>query len=249
MTSSGIAHRGGYVPRTAPSIWRTQELEQQGVDLMGIILLHPVARVQQPLNPHVRHPARFRLGDLRPHPPEILCIGDCAWGRHSRVKLPNDLGKLQDNPSGGGVGSDNWYRFDKKGTKECHSVDVRYLHCSGLLRRRAWFFLRWLRAGRETGSICGGRGGHGDAGAADPDLPPPERPERRLGRCQEYGATHMDGVRLWGRETLATRLKHWRTPNMLSYETARCACVGLTPCSLRTTSLDDASILLSRMID
>jgi len=69
--------------------------------------------------------------------------------------LPNDLGKLQDNPSGGGVGSDNWYRFDKKGTKECHSVDVRYLHCSGLLRRRAWFFLRWLRAGRETGSICG----------------------------------------------------------------------------------------------
>jgi hypothetical protein len=29
----------------------------------------------------------------------------------------------------GGVGSGNWYRFDKKTTAgECHSVDVRYLH-------------------------------------------------------------------------------------------------------------------------
>ncbi len=33
----------------------------------------------------------------------------------------------------GGVGSGNWYRFDKKATTaECHSVDVRYLHREGL---------------------------------------------------------------------------------------------------------------------
>jgi len=56
----------------------------------------------------------------------------------------------------GGVGSGNWYRFDKKTTtSECHSVDVRYLHCNGLLKPRSWFSLRWSRAGRETGSIRG----------------------------------------------------------------------------------------------
>ena len=56
----------------------------------------------------------------------------------------------------GGVGSGNWYRFDKKTTTdECHSVDVRYLHREGLLNSGRWFTLRWSRAGRETGSIRG----------------------------------------------------------------------------------------------
>ncbi len=54
----------------------------------------------------------------------------------------------------GGVGSGNWYRFDKKTTTdECHSVDVRYLHREGLLKQGHWFSLHWSRAGRETGSI------------------------------------------------------------------------------------------------
>jgi hypothetical protein len=54
----------------------------------------------------------------------------------------------------GGVGSGNWYRFDKKtNTGECHSVDVRYLHKEGLLTPERWFSLRWSRANRETGSI------------------------------------------------------------------------------------------------
>ena len=54
----------------------------------------------------------------------------------------------------GGVGSGNWYRFDKKTTTgECHSVDVRYLHREGLLKPRRWFSLRWSKADRETGSI------------------------------------------------------------------------------------------------
>jgi hypothetical protein len=54
----------------------------------------------------------------------------------------------------GGVGSGNWYRFDKKATTDdCHSVDVRYLHREGLLKQGRWFSLRWSRAGRETGSI------------------------------------------------------------------------------------------------
>jgi hypothetical protein len=46
----------------------------------------------------------------------------------------------------GGVGSGNWYRFDKKTTtSECHSVDVRYLHREGLLTP-------------GDGSPCAGRG-------------------------------------------------------------------------------------------
>jgi hypothetical protein len=54
----------------------------------------------------------------------------------------------------GGVGSGNWYRFDKKTTAdECQSVDVRYLHREGLLTPGHWFSLRWSRANRETGSI------------------------------------------------------------------------------------------------
>jgi hypothetical protein len=59
----------------------------------------------------------------------------------------------------GGVGSGNWYRFDKKTTTgECHSIDVRYLHREGLLKPGRWFSLRWSRAGRESGSIRGGVG-------------------------------------------------------------------------------------------
>jgi hypothetical protein len=61
--------------------------------------------------------------------------------------------RWEKNPMGG-VGSGNWYRFDKKTTTgECHSVDVRYLHQKGLLTPGHWFSLRWSRAGRETGSI------------------------------------------------------------------------------------------------
>ncbi len=56
----------------------------------------------------------------------------------------------------GGVGSGNWYRFDKRTTTgECHSVDVRYLHRENLLKPGRWFSLRWSRADRETGSIGG----------------------------------------------------------------------------------------------
>ncbi|MGI9049257.1 MAG: hypothetical protein ACR2GU_07785 [Rubrobacteraceae bacterium] len=56
----------------------------------------------------------------------------------------------------GGVGSGNWYRFDKKTTTdECHGVDVRYLYRHDLLKPGGWFSLRWSRAGRETGSIRG----------------------------------------------------------------------------------------------
>lgn len=56
----------------------------------------------------------------------------------------------------GGVGSGNWYRFDKKTTAdECHSIDVRYLHREGLLKSGRWFSLRWSRAGREVDSIRG----------------------------------------------------------------------------------------------
>jgi hypothetical protein len=56
----------------------------------------------------------------------------------------------------GGVGSGNWYRFEKKTTTGgCHSVDVRYLHRDDLLESGSWFSLRWSRAGRDTGSIRG----------------------------------------------------------------------------------------------
>ena len=71
--------------------------------------------------------------------------------------MPNDFGKkLEENSSVGGVGSGNWYRFDKKGTTdECQGIDVRYLHRNGLLKPDHSFSLRWSRAGRETGSIRG----------------------------------------------------------------------------------------------
>jgi hypothetical protein len=56
----------------------------------------------------------------------------------------------------GGVGSGNWYRFNKKSTtNECQSIDVRYLHSNGLLKPGHSFSLRWSRAGRQTGSIGG----------------------------------------------------------------------------------------------
>jgi hypothetical protein len=55
-----------------------------------------------------------------------------------------------------GVGSGNWYRFDKKTTtNECLSIDVCYLHREGLLKLGRGFSLRWSRGGRETGSIRG----------------------------------------------------------------------------------------------
>ena len=43
----------------------------------------------------------------------------------------------------GGIGSGGWYRFNKKTTDECQSIDVRYLHRNGLLRSRYSFSLRW----------------------------------------------------------------------------------------------------------
>ena len=56
----------------------------------------------------------------------------------------------------GGVGSGNWYRFDKKTTtEECHSVDVRYLCKNGSLKPGCRFSLRWSWADRKTGSIRG----------------------------------------------------------------------------------------------
>ena len=61
------------------------------------------------------------------------------------VNLPYDFGKNREKIMGG-VGSGNWYRFDKKTTTdECHSVDVRYLHREGLLKSGHWFSLRWSR--------------------------------------------------------------------------------------------------------
>ncbi len=56
----------------------------------------------------------------------------------------------------GGVGSGNWYRFDKKTTtEECHSLDVRDLYREGLLKPGGSFRSSWSRAGRETASIRG----------------------------------------------------------------------------------------------
>jgi hypothetical protein len=54
----------------------------------------------------------------------------------------------------GGIGSGNWYRFDKKTTAdECHSLDVRDLYREGLLKPGCRFRYSWSRAGRETASI------------------------------------------------------------------------------------------------
>jgi hypothetical protein len=61
----------------------------------------------------------------------------------------------------GGLGSGDWYSFNKKTTTgECHSIDVRYLHREGLLKAGGWFSLRWSRGEHETGSIGGSVEGH-----------------------------------------------------------------------------------------
>jgi hypothetical protein len=61
----------------------------------------------------------------------------------------------------GGLGSGDWYRFNKKTTTgECHSIDVRYLHREGLLKAGGWFSLRWSRGEHETASIGGSVEGH-----------------------------------------------------------------------------------------
>src|SRR5215217_3433269 len=71
------------------------------------------------------------------------------------VNLPYDFGKNREKIMGG-VGSGNWYRFDKgTTTDETHGVDVRRLHRNGLLSPGGSFSSRWARAGRETGSIGG----------------------------------------------------------------------------------------------
>jgi hypothetical protein len=54
----------------------------------------------------------------------------------------------------GGIGSGNWYRFNKKTTvEECRSLDVRRLHREGLLKPGRLFSWTWSRAGREVASI------------------------------------------------------------------------------------------------
>jgi len=56
----------------------------------------------------------------------------------------------------GGVGSGNWYRFNKKTTtEECRSLDVRRLHREGLLEPGYQFSWSWSRAGRQLASIGG----------------------------------------------------------------------------------------------
>lgn len=56
----------------------------------------------------------------------------------------------------GGVGSGDWYRFDKKTTTaECHSVDVCYLYRHDLLRNGHRFSLRWSRGEKQTAAISG----------------------------------------------------------------------------------------------
>ena len=55
----------------------------------------------------------------------------------------------------GGLGSGNRYRFSKKTTEECHSLDVRNLYRKGLLKPGTCFRCSWSRAGKEVASICG----------------------------------------------------------------------------------------------
>jgi hypothetical protein len=56
----------------------------------------------------------------------------------------------------GGLGSGNWYRFDKKTTTdECHGLDVRDLYRDSLLKPGGCFRSSWSRAGREMASIRG----------------------------------------------------------------------------------------------
>ena len=53
-----------------------------------------------------------------------------------------------------GVGSGNWYRFDKKTTTaECRSLDVRRFHRGGLLKPGHSFSWCWWRAEEKVASI------------------------------------------------------------------------------------------------
>ena len=100
----------------------------------------------------------------------------------------------------GGVGSGNWYRFDKKTTTdECHSVDVRYLHRKGLLMPGRWFSLRWSRAGRGDRLHQGCSEWRRPARADYLTLPPSKRVRRGMGRCAGARAPELDSVQLrWG---------------------------------------------------
>ncbi|MEJ1382416.1 MAG: hypothetical protein RPT95_15850 [Candidatus Sedimenticola sp. (ex Thyasira tokunagai)] len=54
----------------------------------------------------------------------------------------------------GGLGSGNWYRWDKKTTaEEVHRVDIRYLKKQGYLVSGYSGWLSWSCGGEETGSI------------------------------------------------------------------------------------------------
>jgi hypothetical protein len=54
----------------------------------------------------------------------------------------------------GGVGSGNWYRFDKKTTtEECRSLDVRRFRRKDLLKSGHWFSWCWWRAEVKVASI------------------------------------------------------------------------------------------------
>jgi hypothetical protein len=84
-----------------------------------------------------------------------------ANGNLLLVNLSYDFGKKR-KENLGGMGSGNWYRFDKRiTTGECHGVDVRYLHREGLLKSGHRFSLQWSRAGKEPGSIGGMISGEG----------------------------------------------------------------------------------------
>src|SRR5215210_6484531 len=111
----------------------------------------------------IRAPKRISKGRIGRRTPFLLFTANPIdiHNRCSRdrlyVNFPNDFGKKSEARNiVGGVGSGNWYRFDKKTTTdECQSMDVRYLHRNGLLKPGGWFSLRWSRAGRQTGSIGG----------------------------------------------------------------------------------------------
>jgi len=95
--------------------------------------------------------------------------------------LPYDFGKKTGRKNLGGIGSGDWYRFDRKTTTdETHGLDVRYLHRNGLLKPGGWFSLRWSRAGKETGSIGGSVEGA-------------ERPERVILRYRHRGGSSASG--------------------------------------------------------
>jgi len=54
----------------------------------------------------------------------------------------------------GGIGSGNWYRWDKRTTtEEVHSVDIRYMKKQGLLKCNSAGTLSWSRGDEQTGWI------------------------------------------------------------------------------------------------